>query len=240
MQTEPIYGLPYLEDTDPVEDLAAQTKAIAEGLAQVVYSGDFKGPQGDTGPTGDPGIPGVNAVPADEAVAAYLTTTGSAARGALISAVADEVDGAVDPAVETAVAAAVPTAVASANAPLTNRVTALEQTAPAWTKIPLAAGVTVDWACYTRVKIGGVWWEYLWLRGVTIPSGNSISTALPSGHQPPGDVAFVMHSSMDPATVGQAWINTAGVIRCASAMAGTTKWHGDGLVAYPIMPLPTT
>lgn len=85
MKTEPSYLLPYLEETDLVEDLAEQSKKLAEGLAAAISSPTFQGIPGEPGPPGDPGIPGVDAVPADEAVAAYIASESSQTRAALQS-----------------------------------------------------------------------------------------------------------------------------------------------------------
>lgn len=219
MKTEPIYGLPYLEANDLVQNIATNSQQMAERLATVVASGDFRGPRGEQGEDGPQGLPGVNAVPADTAMATYLQTDGSASSGAVKSLVEESLDQSVD----------------GTLTPIYGRLDALEQDAPTWVPLTLATGVTATQARTVRVKVAGIWFVGIYIQGAKLPGGTiqDVATA-DADYRPKAQLQFFMYKASSPVDVTNAWITSSGDIRGTRLAGGT--WSTDGVVYFPVIP----
>ena len=206
MQNTPIFGLPYIEGTDLVEDIATASRTFVEGVEAIMTGPDFHGPEGREGPPGPKGLPGVNALPADEAVAAYVRSTASQTNLALgerygdaaLAALAASPSSALNTAVLSLIAGGYSSDAAVASLvgnPATNTATALTSFVKAlisgargdkpWTPITIKAGFAAQGETPTVcVRDNIVYWRGGFAAtGLTTSAGFEIAD-LPAGFYP--------------------------------------------------------
>lgn len=250
MKNTPVFGLPYIEVGDFVEDIAASSKLFVEGVESVMLSSEFQGPGGDPGQKGvqgDPGLPGVNAVPADDAVRTYIQTTSSLTRAALNSLFGDTAaaswvntsTSALRAAVlaltngnlDSSVAGHIGTTASSTRTAIDLAITQRLAPSVPWSTFPLSTGTTTSRAEYSMPNPNEV---LVALGDVVIGAGQNFIGTLPAGARPKASIPFQVMSASGTVTFERGWVNSLGVIRLSNTAPAGTFTPVGGLIRFPI------